>query len=126
MEHCPHRSRRYRYATSTVRAGSLVWDLDVGKQEEALRKVQALGRKLDEALNKNRASGKGVLESVAADADKASNRITVFQQEFTRLNVQLKSGQITATQYGQGLRTLQANLQTSARAANLNAPSTAT
>lgn len=108
-------------ATSTVRAGSLVWDLDVGKQEEALRKVQALGRKLDEALNKNRASGKGVLESVAADADKASNRITVFQQEFTRLNVQLKSGQLTATQYGQGLRTLQANLQTSARAANLNA-----
>lgn len=108
-------------STSQVRAGSLVWDIEIAKQEEAVRKVEALGKKLDEALNRNRTGGRSPLADVGRDADQAANRVTAFREEFTRLNVQLRSGQISASQYGSSLKALQGNLQTTARATNLTA-----
>lgn len=104
----------------TVSAGRLTWDLDIGKQAEVLAKVDALGKKLDEALNKPRGGSTG-LKGLGEDADRATHRVTAFQRTFARLNVELNTGQITATQYGASMRTLQGQLNNTARATNLSA-----
>ncbi|HZW99591.1 MAG TPA: hypothetical protein VFF10_05970, partial [Trueperaceae bacterium] len=75
-------------ASDGIRAGSLFWDLDIADQEKVLRKVDELGRKLDEVLNKRRTppgGGSGPLDGLGEETDQAKNRLTELANEFTRL-----------------------------------------
>lgn len=92
----------------TVRAGALVWDIDVAKAEEAQRRVDQLGRRLDQALNKHRYTG---LDKVGRDADQASSRVQRLAARFNELQGQFRAGRITLGEYQRGLAQLQQGIE---------------
>jgi TP901 family phage tail tape measure protein len=94
----------------TVSAGKLTWDLDVSKANEVLQKVDSLGRAMGQALNKGRNANTG-LPKVGTDADAARSRIERFGVAFKQLQGEFRSGNLSATQYGQRLTILQGGMQ---------------
>lgn len=103
----------------SVQAGSLVWDIDVSKQEDALRKVEALGRKLDEVLNKPRSTTSSVQRTGEAAAA-ATTQVERLANQFARLKAEYELGQISNTGYRNGLSQLQTMLQATARSTDQN------
>lgn len=103
----------------SVQAGSLVWDIDVSKQEDALRKVETLGRKLDEALNKPRSTPSSVQRTGEAAAA-ATTQVERLANQFARLKAEYELGQISNTGYRNGLSQLQTMLQATARSTDQN------
>lgn len=106
-------------ASRSVTAGSLVWDVGVSKQEDALRKVETLGRKLDEALNKPRSTPSSVQRTGEAAAA-ATTQVERLANQFARLKAEYELGQISNTEYRNGLSQLQTMLQATARSTDQN------
>lgn len=106
----------------SVQAGSLVWDIDVGKQEDALRKVEELGRKLDKALNTNRAQATDTsIQRIGQTADTASGRVERLAGMFARLKAEHDLGLRSSESYASRLNDLQRGIERTGAQASLSA-----
>lgn len=90
-------------------------------------RVQTEQDKLTAASERQRAATAKQAESLRAaaaaaqDAASQTSRVTQYADAFAKVNVELRTGQISATQYGTATRDLLTRLNETARATNLSA-----
>ncbi|MFA5551608.1 MAG: hypothetical protein WDA03_08325 [Trueperaceae bacterium] len=104
----------------TARAGTLTWDIDVGRADEAQRKIDDLSRRLDAALNKPRGNAQSTFTTVSQAAATATGKVQQYTNQFQKLKAEHELGQRSTVEYRNALTVLQTELQATARATDSN------
>lgn len=104
----------------TARAGTLTWDIDVGRADEAQRKIDDLSRRLDAALNRPRGNAESTFTGVAQAATTATSKVQQYTNQFQKLKAEHELGQRSTQEYRDALTVLQTQLQATARATDSN------
>lgn len=110
---------------NTINAGTLAFQITAEGQAQVEKNIEALGRKLGQALNKGATGGAqslgNALKTVSRDVSDAGARIDRIKERFRDLGVQFRAGRLNVEQYSQRLQQLEQGLQRTGNRSDLTA-----